>query len=183
MMCAASIPKQRGYMPFSGALSLSRLGHQVIQQRSALRSLPHDAAGRRSLPFKTHDERDDNLVATTYLGAGPWVWDQAEPMQGRADERNERVDAVTRGMLGLTVACARCHNHKYDPIAQKDYYKVVSIFASSTYKEYPVVSPLPQTPTTRKSEEAKLRADLRDYTTDLSKQLAEALLDSDYRTI
>ena len=71
------------------------------------------------------------------------VGDQAEPWKcrGRADERNERVDAVTRGLLGLTVACARCHNHKYDPIAQKDYYKVVGIFASSSYKEYPVVSP------------------------------------------
>ena len=92
------------------------------------------------LPFKDQVERLDNLTATTYLGAGPWVWDQAEPVQGRADERNERVDAVTRGLLGLTVACARCHNHKYDPIPQRDYYGVVGIFANSTYAEYPVVS-------------------------------------------
>ena len=53
------------------------------------------------------------LPGTAFLGGGPWVWDQAEPVQGRADERNERIDAVTRGLLGLTVACARCHNHKY----------------------------------------------------------------------
>ena len=62
------------------------------------------------------------------MGQGPWWWDQAEPVQGRADERNERIDMVTRGMLGLTVACARCHDHKYDPISQKDYYSLAAVF-------------------------------------------------------
>jgi mono/diheme cytochrome c family protein len=178
-------PKQRGYMPFSGAY---RYRDWVIKAFN--NDLPYDRfltmqlAGDR-LPFKNSAERDDNLIATTYLGAGPWVWDQAEPIQGRADERNERVDAVTRGLLGLTVACARCHNHKYDPIAQKDYYKVVSIFASSTYKEYPVVTPAAAGAYDKKIEEgATLRADLRDYTTNLSKQLADAMViqTADYLT-
>src|SRR5258708_17222091 len=80
------------------------------------------------------------LPGRTFLGGGSWLWDQAEPVQGRADERNERIDAVTRGFLGLTVACARCHNHKYDPISQKDYYALAGVFASSTYKEYPLAS-------------------------------------------
>jgi mono/diheme cytochrome c family protein len=169
-------PKGRGYMPFSGAY---RYRDWVI--RSFNNDLPYDRflimqlAGDR-LPYKTAAERDDDLVATTYLGAGPWVWDQAEPVQGRADERNERVDAVTRGMLGMTVACARCHNHKYDPIAQKDYYRVVSIFASSTYKTYPVVSSAQAAAYNQKVvKQATLRADLRDYTTGLSKDLAGAL--------
>lgn len=169
-------PKGRGYMPFSGAY---RYRDWVI--KSFNEDMPYDKflimqlAGDR-LPAKTAAERDDNLVATTYLGGGPWVWDQAEPVQGRADERNERVDAVTRGMLGLTVACARCHNHKYDPIAQKDYYRVVSIFASSTYKAYPVVSPAAAASYNKKvEEEATMRADLRDYTSDLTKQLSSAL--------
>ena len=80
----------------------------------------------------------DELEATGFLGGAPWIWDQAEPVQGRADERNERIDAVTRGMLGLTVACARCHDHKYDPILAKDYYALGGIFASTTYKEYAI---------------------------------------------
>jgi mono/diheme cytochrome c family protein len=169
-------PKGRGYMPFSGAY---RYRDWVI--KSFNNDLPYDQFLKMQLagdlmPYKSAGEHDDDLTATTYLGAGPWVWDQAEPVQGRADERNERVDAVTRGMLGLTVACARCHNHKYDPIAQKDYYKVVSIFASSTYKAYPVVSPTMAAAYDKKVvEEATLRADLRDYTGDLSKQLAGAL--------
>jgi mono/diheme cytochrome c family protein len=169
-------PKGRGYMPFAGAY---RYRDWVI--KSFNDDLPYDKfvemqlAGDH-LPSKTEAEHNDDLVATTYLGAGPWVWDQAEPVQGRADERNERVDAVTRGMLGLTVACARCHNHKYDPIAQKDYYRVVSIFASSTYKNYPVVSPATAAAYDKKIvEEATIRADLRDYTTDLSKQMSGAL--------
>ncbi|MFN9077725.1 MAG: DUF1549 domain-containing protein, partial [bacterium] len=43
----------------------------------------------------------------------------------------EQIDAVTQGMLGLTVACARCHDHKFDPIPQKDYYAVAGIFLST----------------------------------------------------
>lgn len=169
-------PKRRGYMPFSGAY---RYRDWVINAFNS--DLPYDRflmmqlAGDK-LPYETEAERNDNLTATTYLGAGPWVWDQAEPVQGRADERNERVDAVTRGMLGLTVACARCHNHKYDPITQRDYYSVVSIFASSTYKDYPVVSSASAAAYDKKiAEEATMRADLHDYTRDLSKQLADAL--------
>ena len=169
-------PKGRGYMPFDGAY---RYRDWVI--KSFNDDLPYDKflvmqlAGDR-LPAKTAAEHDDNLVATTYLGAGPWIWDQAEPIQGRADERNERVDAVSRGMLGMTVACARCHNHKYDPITQKDYYKIVSIFASSTYKTYPVVSPAATDSYNKKVlEVANMQADMRDYTSGLTKDFSNAL--------
>lgn len=169
-------PKGRGYMPFSGAY---RYRDWVI--KSFNDDLPYDhflimqLAGDL-LPTKNASERGDNLTATTYLGAGPWIWDQAEPVQGRADERNERVDAVTRGMLGMTVGCARCHNHKYDPITQKDYYKIVSIFASSTYRTYPVVSPAATDSYNKKvMEAAKMQADLRDYTSGLTKDFAYAL--------
>ena len=44
---------------------------------------------------------------------------------------NDRIDVVTRGLLGLTVACARCHDHKYDPISADDYYSLYGVFASS----------------------------------------------------
>jgi hypothetical protein len=47
------------------------------------------------------------------------------------DITDDRIDTVTRGMLGLTVACARCHDHKYDPISTKDYYGLYGVFASS----------------------------------------------------
>ncbi len=47
------------------------------------------------------------------------------------DDWDERVDAVSRGLLGLTVGCARCHDHKFDPILTKDYYALAGVFAST----------------------------------------------------
>ncbi len=76
---------------------------------------------------------------TGFFGLGPWYYDIAQPAQARADERNDRVDTLTRGFLGLTVACARCHDHKYDPISIKDYYALAGVFSSSEYEEYPLV--------------------------------------------
>jgi mono/diheme cytochrome c family protein len=130
-------PKGRGYMPFEGAYVYR---DWVI--KSVNNDMPYDQFIRLQLAGDLIDKSKspDSLAATAFLGGGPWVWDQAEPVQGRADERNERIDAVSRGLVGLTVACARCHDHKYDPISQKDYYALAGVFASSTYKEYPLVS-------------------------------------------
>ena len=64
--------------------------------------------------------------------------DIAEPALARADERHDRVDVTTRAFLGLTVGCARCHDHKYDPIPIEDYYAIAGIFAYTDYLEYPV---------------------------------------------
>jgi hypothetical protein len=50
---------------------------------------------------------------------------------------DDRIDTVTRGMLGLTVACARCHNHKYDPIPTADYYSLYGVFRSCSEREVP----------------------------------------------
>ena len=79
------------------------------------------------------------LPATGLLGLGPWYYGISQPPQARADERHDRVDMVTRGMLGVTVACARCHDHKYDPFTASDYYALAGVFASTGYKEYPLV--------------------------------------------
>jgi mono/diheme cytochrome c family protein len=169
-------PKGRGFMPFSGAY---RYRDWVI--KSFNQDMPYDQFLRLQIagdkiPTKTRQEQEDYLTATTYLGAGPWVWDQAEPIQGRADERNERVDAVTRGTLGLTVACARCHNHKYDPITQKDYYALIGVFANSTYKEYPTVSEAQAAAyESNLAKLEKLQIGFREYTQTESKQLSGAL--------
>src|SRR4029434_3954227 len=52
--------------------------------------------------------------------------------------QDDRVDATTRGFLGLTVACAQCHDHKYDPVPQSDYYSLLSVLTNSTSREYPL---------------------------------------------
>jgi mono/diheme cytochrome c family protein len=57
---------------------------------------------------------------------------------------DDRIDVVTRGMLGLTVTCARCHDHKYDPIPAKDYYSLYGVFASSVEPKDPPLIETPQ---------------------------------------
>ena len=73
------------------------------------------------------------------FGLGPWYYSISHPPQARADERHERVDMISRGFLGLTAACARCHDHKYDPISMEDYYGLAGVFANVHYKSYPLV--------------------------------------------
>src|SRR2546427_9733240 len=51
---------------------------------------------------------------------------------------DDRIDVVMRGTQGLTVGCARCHDHKYDPIPTTDYYSLAGVFLGTTYKEYPL---------------------------------------------
>ncbi|HYH64415.1 MAG TPA: PSD1 and planctomycete cytochrome C domain-containing protein [Urbifossiella sp.] len=57
-----------------------------------------------------------------------------------ADEWDERVDVVTRGFLGLTVACARCHDHKFDPVTAEDYYALTGVMASTQLVERPLTA-------------------------------------------
>jgi hypothetical protein len=60
---------------------------------------------------------------------------------------DDRIDVVSRGLLGLTVACARCHDHKFDPIPSKDYYSLYGVFASSIEpKELPLIETPANTP-------------------------------------
>ncbi|HTW65403.1 MAG TPA: PSD1 and planctomycete cytochrome C domain-containing protein [Bryobacteraceae bacterium] len=131
-------PKGRGYMPFEGAYVYRDWVIKAFNN-----DMPYGEFIKAQLAGDLLPEplRDKDIAGTGILGEGPWWWDQAEPVQGRADERNERIDMVTRGMLGLTVACARCHDHKYDPITQKDYYSLAAIFLNTTYHQYPSSSP------------------------------------------
>ena len=70
------------------------------------------------------------------------------------DVIDDQIDTVSRGLLGLTVACARCHDHKYDPITTKDYYALYGVFASSEKPiELPVIDTSVQSPEARAFED------------------------------
>ncbi|MBI2685792.1 MAG: PSD1 domain-containing protein [Acidobacteria bacterium] len=111
----------------------------VIQQFN--RDLPYDTFVKSQLAADLMPDNASLIGGLGLFGLGPWYYGITQPPQARADERHDRVDMVTRGFLGLTAACARCHDHKYDPIPQKDYYALAGVFASSEYKEYPLVPP------------------------------------------
>jgi hypothetical protein len=83
------------------------------------------------LPFKTPEERNRNLIATGFLALGPKPLAQQDRRKMIYDVVDEQIDVTSKVFMGLTVACARCHDHKFDPILTKDYYSLASIFAST----------------------------------------------------
>jgi cytochrome c553 len=82
------------------------------------------------LPHKNSAERDNLMVATGFLSLGPKAVLQNEE-QFRYDVLDDQIDVTSRAFLAMTAACARCHDHKYDPIPTSDYYALAGIFAST----------------------------------------------------
>jgi hypothetical protein len=70
-------------------------------------------------------------AATGFLVLGPWSWGAYDKEQTRLDVADLQVDMVGRTFLGLTLGCARCHDHKFDPIPNKEYYGLIGIFLST----------------------------------------------------
>ncbi len=129
------------------------------------------------LPYKNDAERARLLIATGFLAVGPKNLEEGNPAQFRADLVDEQIDAVTRAVLAESVACARCHNHKFDPFAMEDYYALAGVFSSTKTYFGTSVSPanrvggdplnLPRgahqpifNPSIPKEQVAKLKADL-----------------------
>jgi hypothetical protein len=73
----------------------------------------------------------EGITATGFLSIGPRLIAEQDKPKMLYDFIDEQIDTVTRGILGLTVACARCHDHKFDPIATADYYSLAAIFANT----------------------------------------------------
>ncbi len=71
------------------------------------------------------------IIATCFLAVGNWGNGDADKDKILTDIADDNVDVVSRAFLGLTVACARCHDHKFDPITQRDYYALAGIFFST----------------------------------------------------
>lgn len=110
--------------------------------------LPYDQFVRRQLAADLlPDTPPAERAALGFLGLAPVYHKEGQLAKDvietiAADEWDERLDTVTRGFLGLTVACARCHDHKYDPITTKDYYALAGVMASTQLVERPL-APLP----------------------------------------
>jgi hypothetical protein len=76
-----------------------------------------------------------------FLGLGAEYYKNTARDQAIAEELDDRVDTLTRGFLGVTVACARCHDHKFDPIPQKDYYSIAGIYMGTNFTDTPLAPP------------------------------------------
>src|SRR5207244_10553955 len=83
------------------------------------------------LQAKTPEDRDWQLVATAFLLPGPTNFERQDKPVLEMDVIDEQLDTMGRAFLGMTIGCARCHDHKFDPIPTKDYYALAGILKST----------------------------------------------------
>ncbi|MBL9179168.1 MAG: DUF1553 domain-containing protein [Verrucomicrobiaceae bacterium] len=150
------------------------------------------------MPHENAAQRRRQLTATGFLALGPTNYEEQDKGMLRMDIVDEQLDTLGRAFLGLTIGCARCHDHKFDPISARDYYALAGILRSTrTLKNYTdnvahwIDTPLPldgdaeivmrkheQQVTALKDEIAALKDDLRDAdSADLRKRKTIAISD------
>ncbi len=74
----------------------------------------------------------DSLSATAFYRLGIWDDEPADPLQARFDEYDDIVSTIGQAFLGITINCSRCHDHKIDPLPQKDYYQLIAFVRDVT---------------------------------------------------
>jgi hypothetical protein len=109
------------------------------------------------------DGTNESLVATGFWWLGEAKHSPVDSRAEYADRIDNQIDVFGKAVLGLTLACARCHDHKFDPIATKDYYSLFSVLASSRFNRADIDDPAATVKVL--DEMAKLRAALRDKET------------------
>jgi hypothetical protein len=83
------------------------------------------------LPFASDSQHDDQVTGVGYLTLGPTNYEQQDKELLRMEVIDEQVDTIGRTFLGLTLGCARCHDHKFDPVPTADYYAMAGVFRST----------------------------------------------------
>jgi hypothetical protein len=83
------------------------------------------------MPFENKRDQAEKIIATGFLAIGSKGHNNRDKRQFAMDMVDEQIDAMSQSMLGLTLACARCHDHKFDAVSQRDYYALAGIFLSS----------------------------------------------------
>ena len=87
------------------------------------------------LPYETTEQRDRQRIAAGFMVVGPKVLLGNDPRQRRMDIADEQLDTIGKTFLGMTLGCARCHDHKFDPVPTSDYYALAGILTSTQVLE------------------------------------------------
>jgi hypothetical protein len=74
------------------------------------------------------DASEETVTALGYYRLGPWDDEPADPLEDRFDQLDDMVSTTAQVFLGLTLGCARCHDHKFEPLTQYDYYRMLAVF-------------------------------------------------------
>jgi hypothetical protein len=142
------------------------------------------------LPSKDDNDKSEKLIATGFLAIGAKSHNERNRQQFQLDLVDEQIDVMGQAMLGLTIACARCHDHKFDPIPTRDYYALAGIFnstetlfgtaagiqarQSSSLATLPISTDVPTGPMMSKTEVARLRKRVDELKKQRDEMLAEA---------
>ena len=129
------------------------------------------------LPYSSDEQRAEQLIATTFINVGPKMLSERDKDKLVMDVVDEQVDSVGKAFLGMTLGCARCHDHKFDPIPTADYYALAGIFKSTITLEgesQQYVSAWKETPLPIAPEHAEALAAHNKVVEQLKGQIAEA---------
>ncbi|MEZ6125595.1 MAG: DUF1553 domain-containing protein [Planctomycetaceae bacterium] len=139
--------------------------------------MPYDEFVHRQLATDLMEETGpEDLPALGLISLSPTYWKELKlPCEIIkvivADEWEERITAVSGTFLGLTVACARCHDHKFDPISSEDYYALAGVFASTRAKGRPMIPEAEYAPVREAiAEVTKLEESVKKLTAEIAKQ-------------
>jgi hypothetical protein len=121
--------------------------------------LQEQLAGDLLPPTDDEKAQYERWTATGFLSLGAKMLAEDDPVKMKMDIVDEQIDTTSRAFLGLTVGCARCHDHKFDPISQADYYGLAGIFTSSkTMDNFKVVAKWHEYVLAPKSDRERLAA-------------------------
>jgi hypothetical protein len=96
----------------------------------------HEQIAGDLLPYEDDEQQRTQMIATGFLAIGPWTLQNYIKGQLAADVVDHQIDRIGRTFLGQTISCARCHDHKFDPIPTADYYALAGIFHSTLTTSY-----------------------------------------------
>jgi hypothetical protein len=114
------------------------------------------------LPYLTLEQRCRFLIATGFLTLGPTNYERQDKPSLEMDVIDEQLDTIGKTMLGMTIGCARCHDHKFDPIPQADYYALAGILRSTKTLIHDNVSRWVEQPLPSKSSDRPMAMSVQD---------------------
>ena len=122
--------RELAFTPTPGATATTSSAPSTRTSRTTSSSSSSSPATCCRPPTRTR--RDRNWIATGFLAVGPKTLLANDAVKMELDIVDEQIDTIGRAFLGLTLGCARCHDHKFDPISAADYYALAGIFKSTT---------------------------------------------------
>ena len=108
------------------------------------------------LPYDDYEQGREQLIGTAFLALGPTNYEEQDKDVLRMDVIDEQIDTIGRAFMGMTIGCARCHDHKFDPIPTADYYALAGIFRSTQTLIHDNVSTWVKTPLPMDAEQQQL---------------------------